>query len=391
MKQVVVVKLLPDADANAALAATLRVCNDAANRLSELASRGDEPPTRANLQRLAYQDLKSRGLSAQPALHVIRKVADAYSALRATLRAGNLGKPGSKRRRKAESKPVVFRSDAAQAFDDRCLSWQVNAGTVSIWTVHGRLKGIRFAGGPDQVKTLREHRKGETDLVHRDGEFYLIATCEVPEAELIDPVGFIGVDLGIVNIATTSTGIRLAGRGLNRHRKRQVELRRRLQTKQTKAAKRLLKLRSRRERRHAANTNHVIAKRIVTEAQRTGRGIALEDLRGIRDRVRLRKPQRVTLHSWAFGQLGAFIDYKARRAGVPVVFVDSAYTSQECAQCHHIDKRNRPNQAEFRCRSCGVVAHADRNASRNIAARGEAAWAAGRESRVPAPLRGCRM
>ena len=71
----------------------------------------------------------------------------------------------------------------------------------------------------------------------------------------------------------------------------------------------------------------------MTEAARTGRGIAVEKLTGIRDRVRLRKPQRVTLHAWAFHQLGAFPVYKARRAGVPLVEVDPRYTSQTCAGC----------------------------------------------------------
>ncbi|MEV6267627.1 zinc ribbon domain-containing protein [Kribbella sp. NPDC051936] len=46
----------------------------------------------------------------------------------------------------------------------------------------------------------------------------------------------------------------------------------------------------------------------------------------------------------------------------------------------------RVDQVRFICRSCGVAAHADWNASRNIAARGEAAWIAGRESRVPATV-----
>jgi hypothetical protein len=50
-------------------------------------------------------------------------------------------------------------------------------------------------------------------------------------------------------------------------------------------------------------------------AERTGRGITLEDLTGIRARVRLRKPQRVTLHSWAFAQLGQFTADKAVLAG----------------------------------------------------------------------------
>lgn len=113
----------------------------------------------------------------------------------------------------------------------------------------------------------------------------------------------------------------------------------------------------------------------MTEAQRTGRGIALEDLQGIRDRVRLRKPQRVTLHSWSFHQLGAFIAYKAARAGVAVIYINPAYTSQECSSCGHTDKKNRPDQATFLCTSCGFAAHADVNAARNIARRGETDWA----------------
>jgi putative transposase len=114
----------------------------------------------------------------------------------------------------------------------------------------------------------------------------------------------------------------------------------------------------------------------VAEAQRTGRGIALEDPTGLRGRVRLRKPQRATLHTWAFHQLGRFLAYKARHAGVVVVHVDPAYTSQTCAGCGYVDKANRVDQATFVCRSCGVAAHADRNAARNIAARGAAGWGA---------------
>ncbi|WP_345127738.1 transposase, partial [Streptomyces chiangmaiensis] len=224
-------------------------------------------------------------------------------------------------------------------------------------------------------------------LIQRGGEFYLLATCEVPEAEANQvPAGFLGVDLGVVNIAATSDGDVLAGRMLNHYRARQASLRAKLQKKGTKSAKRQLKKRARRERRFAADTNHIISKRIVAEAERTSRGIALENLQGIRSRVRLKKPQRAAVHSWAFAQLGQFLAYKARRAGVPLVFVDPAYTSQQCSECLHIDKRNRASQARFQCRSCGVVAHADLNASRNIARKGEAAWNAGRESRVPVTL-----
>lgn len=374
MKIVVQVKLLPDAAREEALRETLKLCNEAANHASRRAHETGVM-AKAPLQRLVYDDVKAMGLSAQPAIHCARKTAGAYATLKENLKAGNHEPRASRKRATAEPCPIRFRRDSAQPFDDRCLSWQVEARTVSIWTVRGRAKGIAFACSPEQARMLADHRQGESDLVWRGNAFYLYATCEVPEAEEYTPDGFLGIDLGIANIATTSDGIAHSGKQVNRVRHRNRHLRRRLQSKGTKSAKRLLGKLSGREARHAKDVNHRISKQIVTAAQRTSRGIALEDLGGIRRRVRLRKPQRVTLHSWSFARLGSYIAYKAKRAGVPVEYVDPAYTSQGCSQCGCIDKKNRPDQATFLCTSCGFAEHADVNAARTIAVRGAAGWA----------------
>ncbi|MFE3459653.1 RNA-guided endonuclease InsQ/TnpB family protein [Nocardiopsis aegyptia] len=386
MKVVVRIKLLPSPEQAQALQATLDACNRAANAASQVAF--DTGTThKYALQQRVYTALKAEfGLSAQPAVRVIGKVADAYTTRTAHLRNGLLGREGSRRRIKAESAPIRFRLDAAQPFDARCLSWQLDARTVSIWTTHGRMKNLAFTGSPEQLKTLAEHQRGETDLLRLDGIWYLSATCEVPEKPLnTEPVGFVGVDLGIVEIATTSTGQRHAGRALNRYRKRQNRLRAKLQRKNTKSAKRVLKRLRRREARRAKDVNHRISKSIVERAERTGHGIALEDLKGIRGRVRQAKKNRATLHSWSFAQLRDFITYKARRAGVPVVVVDPAYTSQTCSECDHTSRTNRPSRAVFACRSCGVVLHADINASRNLARTGVVVWNAGRLSAASTP------
>ena len=376
MKLVVQVKLLPTPEQASALQATLRACNAAA---SEVAVTARETGCYRNydLRKHAYRAIKADyRLGAQAAQHVIKKVCDAYTTLRANLRAGNYGRPGSRRYRRVHADPVRFRWDAAQPYDARMLSWQADTRTVSIWTVDGRLKNVAYTGSAEQLKAVAELPVGECDLVHRDGRWFLYASVEVAEADPIDPQEFLGVDMGIVNIATDSDGRVYAGAGLNRYRRRQVRLRARLQHKGTKSARRLLAKRRRRETRHAAHTNHVISKSIVAEAARTCRGIAVEELTGIRGRVRLRKPQRAALHSWSFAQLGEFLTYRAKRAGVALVRVDPRYTSQTCSTCGHRDKRNRPDQATFICRSCGVVAHADRNAAVNIAQRGVDGWGA---------------
>ncbi|MFB6552589.1 RNA-guided endonuclease InsQ/TnpB family protein [Streptomyces sp. NPDC056405] len=386
MKLVVQVRLLPTPVQAAALEATLSACNEAATWASEVAFEHREFKN-FPLRKLTYAQVKSRwGLGAQAAQHVIKKTCDAYATLRANLTAGRLGRPGSARYRRATEKPVVFRPHGAQPFDDRMLSWQVTRRTVSVWTTDGRMKSVVVTASPEQLATLTLYRKGESDLICRDGMWFLNATCEVPEAPLnTDPVDFLGIDLGVVNIATTSDGEIMAGRALNRIRTRERGLRAKLQKKNTPSARRRLKKRRRKESRRARDINHKIAKHMVAEAERTGRGIALEDLTGIRERARLRKPQRAAHSSWAFAQLGQFIAYKARRAGVPVVHVDPAYTSQTCAECGHIDKANRVCQARFACRSCGFVDHADRNSSRNIRARARALWRRGAPPTAPAP------
>jgi IS605 OrfB family transposase len=375
MKLVVQVKLLPTPEQASALEGTLRACNRAATYASTVAFAQDLQE-RNGLHREVYRDLRAAfGLSAQPAVRVVKKVVDAYTTLKANVRAGNLGSPISKRHRKAVGSPIVFRPDAAQPFDDRCLSWQYDTRTVSIWTVDGRMKGIRFACSPDQLKTLGAHRKGESDLVQHGGKWFLIATCDVPEPEEYEPVDWIGVDRGIVNLATTSDGSNYQGRRLGRYRRWQARKRAELQARQTRSANRRLARRAQKEKRHAAHMNHKISKEIVSVAQRTARGIAVEELGGIRERVRLRRDQRDTLSSWPFRQLGQHLAYKAKQAGVPFVEVDAAYTSQRCPRCGHTERANRPDRGRFCCRRCGLAGPADVVAGVNVRDRARSAWA----------------
>ncbi|HEV2457493.1 MAG TPA: transposase [Ktedonobacterales bacterium] len=212
-------------------------------------------------------------------------------------------------------------------------------------------------------------------MLYRNGTFFLACTVDAPEPSPNEPDEFLGVDLGVITLAATSDGELLNQTTGPRHahvnqvRARFSRFRDKLQKKRTNSARRLLKKRSGRERRHARDVNHCLSKAIVSTAKGTGRGIALENLTHIRSRVNGSRRQRRVLHSWAFFQLRAFIAYKAAMAGVRVVLVDPAYTSQACSRCGHCEKANRKSQARFLCRSCGFSAHADLNAACNIARR----------------------
>lgn len=373
MKTVVKLRLEPNDAARDALEATLTLCNTAATEVAATAqSRGVF--RNWSLRKITYQRLREKSLSSQTAQHVIKKVADAHTTRAANARDGRYGPQDSARYRRIMSTPITFRPYAAQPYDDRILSWDHQGRTVSIWTVAGRVR-VPFTGAPEHLELLAGHRKGESDLLRdRQGRWFLAATIDTPTPPVSIPEGFLGVDLGIANIATTSDGTNWSGGAVTARRKKNQQVRRSLQKRGTKSATRRLKKRSGREQRFVRDVNHRISKHIVETAERTGQGVAVEDLTDIRTRVRHRKPQRSTFHSWAFAQLGEFLAYKAERAGVAFVRVDPAHTSRQCSGCGHVARNNRADQASFVCRSCGVSLHADHNAAINIAARGHRMW-----------------
>lgn len=127
--------------------------------------------------------------------------------------------------------------------------------------------------------------KGQVDLVYRGGKFFLYATVDLPDKAPVEVKDFLGVDLGIVNIATDSDGESYSGEPVERTRRRHHENRKRFQKHGTKGARKRLKKLAGREARFRRNENHRISKELVLKAKDTGRGIAVEDLNGIRDRT----------------------------------------------------------------------------------------------------------
>jgi putative transposase len=345
VKLTVQVKLLPTREQADALNDTLRTSNAAANEISQIAWK-HRSFGQYKVHGLAYHKVKcSSGLSSQMVIRAIAKVADAY-------------KLDKKRMR-------TFKPLGAIAYDDRVLRWKDEE--LSIWTVAGR-QNIPFVCGERTTEMLKS-RQGESDLVFRGGKWFLLATVNVEEPPPGTPEDWIGVDLGVVNIATDSDGETHTSEKTEKSRRRYERIRSKLQAAGTKSAKRHLKKLARRERRMKRDTNHAISKRLVSKATETNRGICLEDLQGIRSRTTVRRAQRSRHGKWAFGELRSFVEYKARLAGIAFALVDPRYTSQTCSGCGHCEKANRRTQSEFVCKSCGYVALADENAAVNIRRR----------------------
>lgn len=337
MKLVTVVALRPEEPQ--ALLAMMTRFNEACNWLSAVAFK-EQIFQWLPLQRRAYHEIRATfGVTGAETVVIVRKVAAAYK---------------NKTRRQTLA---TFRPRGAIPVYKHSYK---RAGAVLIYGQ--RIPFVAREG-------MKLSGKHEATLVYRDGRFLLQQVVEVETPPVAEPRGFLGCDLGIKNILADSDGKVYAGGTLNGLRKRHAKLRRRLQMKGTRSAKRLLVKRRRKEGRFARAVNHCISKKVVTKAKDTGRGIALEALGGVRDRITVRKAQRRQHHSWSFEQLRTFIEYKAALSGVMVAPVDPRNTSRTCPLCGLVDKANRKTQAEFLCVSCGYAGLADTIAAVNIARR----------------------
>lgn len=347
------IKLLPTDGQFQLLQETMKQFNLACNSISEIAF---ETKTffKVNIQKICYYEIceQFKTLSSQMVIRAIAKVAEAY-----------------KFNKKVK---CTFRLDGAIVYDQRILSLK-GLESASLTTVAGRIL-VPMVVSDYHLSVIQDKRvRGQADLVLVDGVFYLLLVIEIPEDMKINATDVLGIDLGIAHIAADSEGEFFSGKKLNNLRKRNARIRSKLQSKGTKSAKRKLKRRARKESRMARDVNHCISKKIVGKAQRHSSVVALEDLKGVskntKKRKTVNKSQRQRLGKWSFYQLRQFIEYKAQRAGIEVVFVDPKYTSQECSSCGHTTKENRKAQDRFECIQCGFVANADYNASLNIKRR----------------------
>jgi len=328
----------------ATLTHTLQQANECCTWLSEKAWE-TKRFGQFSLHKLAYHPARAafKNLASSVIVRCEAKVSHAYALDRKT-------------------KPT-FKPLGAIEYDHNILPWYADKRTVSIWTVDGRLH-LGFSCGSRQLELL-QGKIGQADLALVGKHFYLCAPCTVENPEPQDVADVLGIDLGIANLATDSDGVTYSGQTVEATRRKFAHRRRNLQRKGSQSAQRKLKKISGRQARYQRDTNHILSKTVVQKAQATGRGIALVDLAGIRDRATTRRRQRAQQANWSFFDLRAKIEYKAQRAGVPVFLVDPRNTSRTCPKCGCIDKANRRSQSNFSCVSCGYADAADHNAAVN--------------------------
>jgi len=344
----------------AALQETQQQFNEAASWIASLCWHEHITNTTTAHHRV-YGETRTRfGLGAQLACCARAKAVEAIKTVRV-----------QQKQRQPDQKPAEcpqFGSRGSIRYDARTYRL-LSLARVSLSTLQGRVICQMVLGKRQHAMLIDPAWTiGGDDLVWKRGTYYLHVTQGREAPHQTETPETLGVDLGIVSLATDSTGETFSGAKVREVRLRYHRRRQSVQRVGTRSAKRRLKKMSGREKRFQTDTNHKISTALVQKAVRTRKALALEDLTGIRERTKMvQRKHRYERQSWAFSQLRTYIAYKAAWAGIPVRLVDPRNTSRTCSQCGHCEKANRQNQASFRCKQCGFCCNADYNAAINIA------------------------
>lgn len=333
-------KLVVTDEVAAELKSTMIEFNKACNTLSELAYQKNLH-RKYDIHHEGYDLIrKETSLPSQHVINAIAKVGAAYV--------------------RDESKWHKFKHYSSVRYDARTMKIGQDAYTVALTVCpKGRVTGhLKMSNAMRQ--RLNKADVGSAELIVRNDEFYLHFSITEPSPETDSSGGSLGIDLGVNRTAVGSNGKFYNAKKI-RHKKACLKrTRRSLQANGSKSAKRTLMRVSGRERRFVADVNHCISKQVVADAKAGKQRIVLEDLKHIRENGKAK-----CVHDWGFAQLQFQIEYKAKQAGVEVVYIEPRYTSQTCSRCLHIGRRL--NQSSFHCLNCGLQINADLNGAKSIA------------------------
>src|SRR3989440_6467036 len=215
-------------------------------------------------------------------------------------------------------------------------------------------------------------------LNKREGVWWLMLSYDedVPVQTPPDaPV--VGIDVGIANFVTTSTGKHYGSFHKNlraRHKRDRAKRRRKAKLRSCLKKKGVKKLSSTSSstgqkllRQTQQETNRAV-NQCFADPEHEGVQFAYEQLSVATMRFKARA-QNAYLKASHLGHIPQQIQWNSQKRGVKATPVLSAYSSQECSVCHYTDRKNRPNQQTFCCQVCGFETHADHNASVNISRR----------------------
>lgn len=228
-------------------------------------------------------------------------------------------------------------------------------------------------------EALKEKKlNSSVSLNKRNGDWWLTVTYDEEVSVKTEPdAPVVGIDVGIANFITTSTGKHygtMHGKLKARHKRERAKRRRKAKLRaclEKKGVKKLPSTSSCTGQKLIRQTKQAINRAVnecYTDPDHQSVQFAYEQLSVASMRFKA-KAMNAYLRASNLAHIPRQIAWNAEKRGGMATPVISAYSSQECSVCHYTDRKNRPDQRTFLCQVCGLEAHADHNASVNLSRR----------------------
>lgn len=226
---------------------------------------------------------------------------------------------------------------------------------------------VTFKTYPHLQEMFKKYVPGDPTIFMRNNKFYMSIPFKIPEIPVQND-NCIGVDLGERRFAVTSDGITLNDKEYNARRRKLRYLKRCLQKKGTKSARKHARKLSAKERNQSTDMCRRMANAIIGSTNASI--LVLEDLSSIKQKTsKTNEGFKKTNHNRRIGQVPFYkfkqiLSYKALINGKRVETVSPFMTSQtDCTT----GKKDGTRQNRRFYSSSGTVFDADWNAAINIA------------------------
>lgn len=255
------------------------------------------------------------------------------------------------------------------------------------WLDEGEVTFPKLGPMPAVVHRPWPGQRKTATLVRDVDQWFISVVVEQNVPEPVAPLGpVIGLDRGVSNVVADSQGARTPRPAFLDEGLAKIAKARRAASKKQKGSnnkkKANLKV-ARRQRKLRRQQEHLLHT-LSHHYARNHRVVVIEDLqlknmaasaKGTAEQPGQNVAQKAGLNrailTTGLGKFARMLGYKAERFGSQIVEEPAAYSSQECAACHHVDAANRRTQSEFCCAKCGHQDHADNNAARVLVHRYE--------------------
>ncbi len=281
--------------------------------------------------------------------------------------------------------PSFKRKDARQSANYASQGFTFDPATRTLKLAKiGAIK-VKWSRGavpaPSSVRVIRA----------TSGKFFVSLVVDVAPVELPKTGEDIGIDFGVVRLATLSNGERIANPKYGaKWRQRLAFYQKQLARKQKGSKRRALaRRRVARVHEHIANSRLDTLHKFSTNIVRRFDRIVVEDLH-LRGMVKNHHLARA-ISDAGIGTTIRLLEEKAEASGKTVIKIDRWYpSSKTCSCCGHILSALPLSQRSWTCPACGTLHDRDENAARNILAVGHTVSAHGgtvRRPRATAPGR----